>query len=198
MFGLIRRISYSVIPRPDRPWADDATSNAPTKGKKRRLSSTERDQDPEDDEIRKKKIRGESTTSEVPSDAQGTPQPEQESSSVKEVTKGVKEVELSGPEPASGSAVAPEAVPLPEEEDAGELEEPGADASPPIEAQADPASDDIASSVDGEADDVVADVPPAVTGNEDASVEEEQEQADEAAVPAPTETKKTAAAEPAP
>lgn len=25
MFGLIRRLSHSVIPRPDRPWEDDRT-----------------------------------------------------------------------------------------------------------------------------------------------------------------------------
>ncbi|KAG6840020.1 hypothetical protein C0991_009551 [Blastosporella zonata] len=200
MFGIIRRISSSFFPRPDRPWADDATSNAPTKGKKRRLSSTEREQDQEED-IRRKKIRGESAVSEVPSEAQGTPQPETESSDVKEVTQGVKTVELSESEPTT--TVAPEAVPLPgEEEDAGDLEEPGVEVSPTVNAQADPASDDIASSVDGETGVVgvahaVADVTSEPTAGE--PVVGEKEDADDTPVPAPAdETKKTAAQEPAP
>ncbi|KAG6856629.1 hypothetical protein H0H87_002379 [Tephrocybe sp. NHM501043] len=205
MFGLIRRISYSVIPRPDRPWADDATSNAPTKGKKRRLSSTEREQDHEEEESKKKKIRSESLASEVPSEAQGTPQPEAETFGVKEVTKGVKAVELSESEPTVVPVIAPESVPLPEEEDTGELEKPGTEASPPLDAQADPASDDIASSVDGVTSDVAAadavTVPSDPTANEEepAPVVEEEKGTDEASVPTTVEkTKKTAAPEPNP
>ncbi|KAK0460706.1 uncharacterized protein EV420DRAFT_1478455 [Desarmillaria tabescens] len=106
MFGLIRRISQSVIPRPDRPWDDDATSNAPKTGRKRRFSTTERDV--KDDPVNNKKIRGDSpvTTAE-------TPLVDKE---VKAVTKGVKGVELEDKE------AAPESIPLPEEEP-GELDE---------------------------------------------------------------------------
>ncbi|SJL10681.1 uncharacterized protein ARMOST_14072 [Armillaria ostoyae] len=106
MFGLIRRISQSVIPRPDRPWDDDATSNAPKTGRKRRFSTT--DGDAEDDLTNNKKIRGDS-----PATPAETPLVDKE---VKAVTKGVKEVELEDKE------AAPESVPLPEEEP-GELDE---------------------------------------------------------------------------
>ncbi|KAG5644682.1 hypothetical protein DXG03_007982 [Asterophora parasitica] len=152
MFGLIRRISHSVIPRPDRPWADDPTSNAPQRGRKRRLSSTEREQDPDIEESQKKKIRGESTVSAASEAGDATLSQQAESSAVKEVTRGVKEVELDDSTDASKVedgkevAVAPEAVPLPEE-DAGELDEPeAAKATPPMEAQSDD-NDDNASSV---------------------------------------------------
>ncbi len=125
MFGLIRRISQSVIPRPDRPWDDDgqffqqpscwaridprrvtATSNAPKTGRKRRFSTT--DGDAEDDLTNNKKIRGDSPATPVEA-----PLVDKE---VKAVTKGVKEVELEDKE------AAPECVPLPEEEP-GELDE---------------------------------------------------------------------------
>ncbi|TFY54842.1 hypothetical protein EVJ58_g8621 [Rhodofomes roseus] len=46
MYKLIRRISSSFFPRPDRPWSEDATSSAPQIGRKRRLSSTEPDLEP--------------------------------------------------------------------------------------------------------------------------------------------------------
>jgi len=59
MFKFIRRISTSVLPRPDRPWTDDATSNAPTIGRKRRYSVTEREDDAES-VSRSKKARGDS------------------------------------------------------------------------------------------------------------------------------------------
>ncbi|KAG6895366.1 hypothetical protein C0992_001628 [Termitomyces sp. T32_za158] len=155
MFNLIRRISNGVILRPDRPWADDATSNAPTKGKKRRL---ERNSDADAaEEIRTKKIRGESDAPETEtptphpeSQPESEPEPEpesahhkQEEKAVKEVTKGVEEVELN--ETLSKSKeVKPETVPLPEEDDAEELQE-----------DADTTSDDVSSSVAGE-EEVVA------------------------------------------
>ncbi|KAG6830197.1 hypothetical protein H0H92_001784 [Tricholoma furcatifolium] len=183
MFNLIRRISYSVIPRPDRPWAEDATSNAPTKGKKRRLSTTEREMDADADEssLRKKKIRGElpdlegRTESEVPS----SPAPETpvDTTGVKEVTKGVKEVDLSkSDQPATD--IAPETVPLPGEDDLAELETP---ISPSLSAAADTVEEDIASSDNGESvapdvvGDAVSDVPPGSTTEEQAkpAVEEE-------------------------
>ncbi|KAH0578489.1 hypothetical protein J132_03057 [Termitomyces sp. J132] len=144
MFNLIRRISNGVILRPDRPWADDATSNAPTKGKKRRL---DRNADIENiEEVKTKKIRGESDAPETPT-PQSESQPastlvlerqQQEEKEVKEVTKGVKEVELNeSPSSVSGSKeVKPESVPLPREDDGEELEE-GLNASPPLEAASD-------------------------------------------------------------
>lgn len=133
MFNLIRRISYGVIPRPDRPWEEDATSNAPAPRRKRRLSSTERDvRDESEEASRGKKARSGSQSPETDNQEDREtplPQPEAETTEVKEVTQGVKEVVLDG-EPSetpsnevvaeastSGedSAVAPESVPLPED-----------------------------------------------------------------------------------
>lgn len=120
MFGLIRRISYSVIPRPDRPWEDDrafrflhnvrvlirnafffaflATSNAPHKSKKRRMSASE-EPEPDMEQANKKKVRGESSTPSVADSSEvhvrlSTPLPQPETQEVKEVTQGVKDVEL--------------------------------------------------------------------------------------------------------
>ena len=174
MFSLIRRISYSIIPRADRPWTDDgtvsyfpfhlashqpdiytwhlATSNAPQAGKKRRLSSTERERDPDCEESRKKKVRGDSVASSVPDPSQ-PPLPQAETAEVKYVTQGVNRVELTDAE----TDVLPETIPLPEEE-AGELDEPTSSPAPPAgEAQEEPiedhATDDVASSVNGDVDD---------------------------------------------
>ncbi|RDB19740.1 hypothetical protein Hypma_013159 [Hypsizygus marmoreus] len=195
MFGLIRRISHSVIPRLDRPWADDreflkehsterkrvlndfflslrvvshlATSNAPTKGKKRRLSSTERDADPDMEESIKKKARGESTASST-TDVNDVPQVQVETQEVREVTQGVKEVELADAVP-----VLPAAIPLPEEV-SGELDELSSSATPPPEVQPPKAEtiidvDDDASSVNEEPNDstaVLGDVAPSEKGEE--------------------------------
>ncbi|KAF5384437.1 hypothetical protein D9615_003328 [Tricholomella constricta] len=165
MFGLIRRISHSVIPRPDRPWADDPTSNAPQKGRKRRLSSTERDHDIDMDESLKKKHRGESSAaSELGEVAPEASSSQVESTAVKEVTEGVKEVELADATDAA-------AVPLPEEE-AGELDEPASAATPPLEAQSD---DDNASSVNEEPS------PTLVDGTTDHASPENSEDVKEAA-----------------
>ncbi|KAJ7164942.1 hypothetical protein C8R46DRAFT_1097672 [Mycena filopes] len=122
MFSLIRRFSGSVIPRPDRPWADDPTSNAPRVGHKRRMADEDRDEDDEE-QARQKKVRG--ATDEALPDAtresSSTPLPQApETAGVKEVTQGVKEVELE-----TKPQAVPESVPLPEEK-AGELD---ADAS---------------------------------------------------------------------
>jgi len=91
MFKFIRRVSTSLLPRPDRPWRDDATSNAPTIGRKRRFSFTE-----DDDSAPScaKKARGESVQAE--GDTPPTPEvPEQKvGEDVKSVTQGVKDVEL--------------------------------------------------------------------------------------------------------
>ncbi|KAF9078609.1 hypothetical protein BDP27DRAFT_1378984 [Rhodocollybia butyracea] len=138
MFGLIRRISNSVVPRPDRPWADDATSNAPKIGRKRRLSSTERDLE-EDTEAQSKtkRSRGDTpqdslplTTSTSTSEETGSTL-QIDSEGVKEVTQGVKEVELeenteeaATDDPLKAeTVVAPELIPLPKEEESGELDE---------------------------------------------------------------------------
>jgi len=103
MFKLIRRISSSVFPRNDRPWADDATSTAPTIGMKRRLSSVDMDLDDTPIGSLSKKSRTgkdadvsddeEPTSSPVtssPLPPRSSPPPED----VKEVTTGVKEIEL--------------------------------------------------------------------------------------------------------
>ncbi|KAL1674237.1 hypothetical protein EV122DRAFT_282196 [Schizophyllum commune] len=92
MLNLIRRISGSVIPRLDRPWRDDATSNAPQIGRKRRNSSVERDE--EEDERAAKRARSEAAP---------------ETKEVREVTTGVRHIDL-----APGNELAPENVALPE------------------------------------------------------------------------------------
>ncbi|KAJ4473158.1 hypothetical protein J3R30DRAFT_768835, partial [Lentinula aciculospora] len=153
MFGFIRRISNSVLPRPDRPWDDDATSNAPKIGRKRRLSSTERDLvEDKKEQSRSKKHRGDTpqTPLELSTAAnleEAGPSTEVDSEGVKEVTKGVKEVELEEKKAQehndeaevvttdeSGSneetVVDPELVPLPKEL-SGELDDTSSIASTP-------------------------------------------------------------------
>jgi len=130
MFKLFRRISYGVIPRSDRPWEEDPTSNAPRVRRKRRLSSTERD--PEEEQAHKKKARGDSATPSV-ADAEGkslVPTPQVDTQEVKDVTQGVEEVVLDGKDVGISSAdvAAPETIPLPDEK-SGELNEPTSDAT---------------------------------------------------------------------
>ncbi|KAJ7135391.1 hypothetical protein C8R43DRAFT_955928 [Mycena crocata] len=143
MFSLLRRFSGSVIPRPDRPWEEDPTSNAPHAGRKRRMADEDRDEDDEE-QSRLKKVRG--ATDEAQPDAQSaardsstTPLPQaKESEGVKEVTEGVKEVELE-----EKLQALPESVPLPEEK-AGELDgESSSTASTP------PPTGDLAEAQDG-------------------------------------------------
>ncbi|KAI0733284.1 hypothetical protein C8Q72DRAFT_751501, partial [Fomitopsis betulina] len=111
MYKLIRRISSSFFPRPDRPWSEDATSSAPQIGRKRRLSSTESEPEPA-----AKKQRSESV--DVSAKAQAREETpvrvgnQTEEPEVKAVTKGVKEFELED-KPAASTEVAA-AVPLPE------------------------------------------------------------------------------------
>jgi len=123
MFSLIRRFSGSVIPRPDRPWAEDPTSNAPRVGAKRRMADEDRDED-DDEQARLKKVRSAANEAQLDTrESSSTPlPPATESAGVKEVTKGVKEVEL---DEKPHAAALPESVPLPAEK-AGELD---ADAS---------------------------------------------------------------------
>lgn len=122
-----------------------ATSNAPRTRRKRRYSSTEREADQAN-----KKARGDSATPSL-ADADGLsmgppPAPQRGTSEVKEVTEGVKEVDLNGRDPtqssdpvdreAAESAAHPESIPLPEEK-SGELDQPGSDTIstlPPVSA----------------------------------------------------------------
>ena len=123
MFQLLRRISGSVFPRNDRPWADDgvplfpacfsqfasltgprtATSTAPTIGRKRRLSSVDMNiGDPPAGSLSKKSRRGtdgDASEDEEPASSPVTSSPPPPRSSpppedVKEVTTGVKEIQL--------------------------------------------------------------------------------------------------------
>ncbi|KAF9653683.1 hypothetical protein BDM02DRAFT_3182681 [Thelephora ganbajun] len=102
MFKLLRRLSSSVFPRNDRPWADDATSTAPTIGMKRRLSSVDMDLDTPVGSLSKKSKRGKDadvSDDEEPASSPVTSSPLPPKSSpppedVKEVTTGVKEIEL--------------------------------------------------------------------------------------------------------
>ncbi|KAH9054662.1 hypothetical protein EDB87DRAFT_1834700 [Lactarius vividus] len=94
MFKLLRRISSSIYPRLDRPWSDDATSNAPTIGRKRRL----RDEDGDGDDVRD---AGSSRKRRAPLEREGMSElgelrakGTETDPGVKEVTRGVKEVEL--------------------------------------------------------------------------------------------------------
>ncbi|KAF8635737.1 hypothetical protein AX15_000353 [Amanita polypyramis BW_CC] len=186
MFGLIRRLSHSVIPRPDRPWEDDPTSNAPHKPRKRRLSTSENEEANSGrplstpragyaGESATKRARGEGAASsgvvdefggwsappqehwsqsqnqnqnqnqnqhqqeENPTPLSSAIEPQQEQQQqqqtetpgVKEVTQGVKEVELedkkeetrAGEVEESVKAVHPESVPLPDEDEVDELDE---------------------------------------------------------------------------
>ncbi|KAH7882973.1 hypothetical protein F5I97DRAFT_162018 [Phlebopus sp. FC_14] len=114
MFKFIRRVSHSLLPRPDRPWKDDAaTSNAPTIGRKRRFSVTERDDEADPTLTAAKKAKGD-----VP-ELDGASMPGEDSKSpvegedVKSVTQGVEGVDLDDQKD-DPSSVRPEVVPLPE------------------------------------------------------------------------------------
>ncbi|KII91740.1 hypothetical protein PLICRDRAFT_173548 [Plicaturopsis crispa FD-325 SS-3] len=105
MFNLIRRISGSVIPRPDRPWRDDATSNAPQIGRKR-----QRDADDDEAPSTSKRTRGDSTPAADDAEGRGaspavTVPQGSETQDVKDVTKGVKDVELEKVVEAEGEEV---------------------------------------------------------------------------------------------
>jgi hypothetical protein len=97
------------------------------------MSSSE-EPEPDMEQANKKKIRGESSTPSVADLGEApnrlsTPLPQVETEEVKEVTQGVKDVELE-------ASSAPESVPLPDE-DEDDLEEPSSRASitPPPETQ---------------------------------------------------------------
>ncbi|KAG1888346.1 hypothetical protein F4604DRAFT_1505697, partial [Suillus subluteus] len=111
MFKFIRRVSTSFLPRPDRPWRDDATSNAPTIGRKRCFSFVE-DDDDDSASTSVKKLKGESTQAEGSSPSIPTVSDKKEGEDVKSVTQGVKDVELD--EKKLDSCSGPEEVPLPD------------------------------------------------------------------------------------
>ncbi|EKM57182.1 uncharacterized protein PHACADRAFT_254770 [Phanerochaete carnosa HHB-10118-sp] len=118
MYKLIRRISSTFLPRPDRPWNDDATSNAPQIGKKRRMSDDEEVPAPASMKKHRTGLRAEDTVIlEEPSEE--TQEQEGTTDGVKEVTEGVREVELednteadASEEPVTTETAA--AVPLPD------------------------------------------------------------------------------------
>ncbi|EIW53369.1 acid protease [Trametes versicolor FP-101664 SS1] len=123
-FMIIRRISSSFFPRPDRPWSEDATSTAPQIGRKRRLSTDE--QEERETTPSAKKQRAELEEQAESKRDQSPSQPGKETEEVKEVTEGVREVELEdgkvastshavdGEAPAEGSTEEAAAVPLPD------------------------------------------------------------------------------------
>lgn len=110
MFKFIRRVSTSFLPRPDRPWRDDATSNAPTIGRKRRFSFVEDDDDSASTSV--KKLRGDSVQAEGSTPPIVAVPDQKEGEDVKSVTQGVKDVELEDQKVDSSSG--PEEIPLPE------------------------------------------------------------------------------------
>ncbi|PFH53441.1 hypothetical protein AMATHDRAFT_1105 [Amanita thiersii Skay4041] len=222
MFGLIRRLSHSVIPRPDRPWEDDPTSNAPHKARKRRLSASEQDDASfgapsasstsgknatYSGETASKRARGENVASSSTdvdefgswSASQQLHQQDQthdiirheeanqqskeeqapETQDVKEVTQGVKEVELEEKRgnhdnqegkhasiSTEDAVVNPESVPLPDEDEEGELDEGSAAGS---------VADSVESSVNSES--------PEASSNADDVEKSEQEQGKTATQP---------------
>ncbi|KAG1873033.1 hypothetical protein DFJ58DRAFT_760834 [Suillus subalutaceus] len=111
MFKFIRRVSTSFLPRPDRPWRDDATSNAPTIGRKRCFSFVE-DDDDDSASTSVKKLKGESTQAEGSPPSIPTVSDKKEGEDVKSVTQGVKDVELD--EKKLDLCSGPEEVPLPD------------------------------------------------------------------------------------
>ncbi|KAG6380146.1 hypothetical protein JVT61DRAFT_8233 [Boletus reticuloceps] len=120
MFQFIRRFSGSFLPRPDRPWRDDATSHAPTIGRKRRHSVIEQDRDGSASISKRTKNDIVKPDTECDS-ASGGGSPEGDAISpvegqdVKGVTKGVKEVDLEDKLKVEVvSSLWPEGIPLPD------------------------------------------------------------------------------------
>lgn len=115
MFKVLRRISSSIYPRPDRPWSDDgvsrtfslsiittsheeptATSNAPSIGRKRRMDDEDADEQ-EMGSTRKRRgqvERQDTSSSELGELGVKEVKGGEADPGVKQVTRGVKEVEL--------------------------------------------------------------------------------------------------------
>ncbi|KAL4071768.1 hypothetical protein J3A83DRAFT_4092884 [Scleroderma citrinum] len=109
MFKFLRRVSTSFLPRPDRPWTEDATSNAPSIGRKRRFSISEDNEG--DDFGSSKRVKTESMQiDESPKDSK---QGQAEGEGVKSVTQGVKQVDLED-KTDKETPVQPEGIPLPD------------------------------------------------------------------------------------
>jgi len=118
--NLVRRISGSFFLRPDRPWSDDATSNAPQIGRKRRLSDADRDEESYPSSTKRSKggLVAEEERDESPS-------PAKETQDVKDIRKGVKEVELEDKEEGEAEKELEKAaaIPLPEDKEEGSEKE---------------------------------------------------------------------------
>lgn len=115
MFKFLRRVSTSFLPRPDRPWQEDATSNAPTVGRKRRFSIINHDEDEEEfGSINGKRPKTEAMQLDgVEASTKDSDKGRTEGEEVKFVTKGVKQVDLEDTG-VQAPPVHPEAIPLPE------------------------------------------------------------------------------------
>jgi len=120
MFQFLRRVSGSLLPRPDRPWRDDATSHAPTIGRKRRRSLTEQDHG-DSASSTTKRTKTDFVTPDTECDSasggespRGDAVPPVEGQDVKEVTKGVNEVDLEDKDKLEDASIRPEGVPLPD------------------------------------------------------------------------------------
>ncbi|KAI6132922.1 hypothetical protein EV401DRAFT_1821087, partial [Pisolithus croceorrhizus] len=113
MFKFLRRVSTSFLPRPDRPWREDATSNAPTVSRKRRFSIIDHDEE-EFGSVSGKKPKTEAMQLDgVEASTKDGDEGRAEGEEVKFVTKGVKQVDLEDTV-VQGPPAHPEAIPLPE------------------------------------------------------------------------------------
>ncbi|KAJ3539867.1 hypothetical protein NM688_g6303 [Phlebia brevispora] len=128
MYKFIRRISNSFFSRPDRPWNEDATSNAPQIGQKRRHSSPEADDVPTPSSSKRQKTDFVDEEGAVEKNVLPQSQSLHEGTNgegVKEVTKGVRDVELTERKDINGVAVnGAAAVPLPDSPVIGPQPEP--------------------------------------------------------------------------
>jgi len=94
MFKILRRISSFTYPRLDRPWSDDATSNAPTIGRKRKMCDEDGDmQESGSTRKRRGQLEHEDTSELGELGVKGSKGNEADPG-VKEVTRGAKVVEL--------------------------------------------------------------------------------------------------------
>ncbi|KAI9460693.1 hypothetical protein HD554DRAFT_1992177, partial [Boletus coccyginus] len=149
MFQFIRRVSGSLLPRPDRPWRDDATSHAPTIGRKRRRSITEQDSDRSASSTVKRtksdpvKLDTECDSASGGESPKGDSVPPVEGQGVKEVTNGVKEVDLEDKDKLEdASSILPEGVPLPDSPSGSAEPESEAPEPEPAESDADEETQD--------------------------------------------------------
>ncbi|KAG9313796.1 hypothetical protein JVU11DRAFT_6156 [Chiua virens] len=134
MFQFIRRVTVSLLPRPDRPWREDATSHAPTIGRKRTHSAANHDDESASTAKRMKTdlVRPETESDSASEGENPKADGNIEQKDVKEVTKGVKEVDLEDKDEAEDvSSTRPDCVPLPDSP-SGSLE-PESNSPEPVE-----------------------------------------------------------------